>query len=159
MIKVCLLCLWASASALAQPAQQTPAQQPQPPHIIHIMGDDVGWNDLSYHHGSSSHSPNLDFLATNGVRLVNHHAFKVCAPSRCGFHTGRLPWQMGYYDNSGAAVPWLQLDDNRNGAALNYTLLPELLRDHANYTNHAIGKWYVLYTEAAPRRTVVAFPN
>ena len=64
--------LWASASALALPAK------PPAPHIIHIMGDDVGWNDLSYHHGSSSHSPNLDFLATNGVRLVNHHVFKVC---------------------------------------------------------------------------------
>ena len=128
------------------------------PSIVHIMGDDVGWNDLGYHNELIA-SPWIDKLALGGVRLTNHHAFKVCAPSRSGFHTGRLPWQMGYYDNSGAAVPWLQLDDNRNGAALNYTLLPELLRDHANYTNHAIGKWYVLYTEAAPRRTVVAFPN
>ena len=107
------------------------------------MGDDVGWNDLSYHHSSLSHSPTLDKLALSGVRLSNHHAFKVCAPSRAAFHTGRLPWQMGYYDNSGAAVPWLHLDSNRNGAPLNFSLLPEILRDHAGYEAHAIGKWHL----------------
>eukprot|EP01045_Picozoa_sp_COSAG04_P022372 COSAG04_NODE_2518_length_3981_cov_5.854199_2_plen_115_part_00 len=71
------------------------------PSIVHIMGDDVGWNDLGYHNELIA-SPWIDKLALGGVRLTNHHAFKVCAPSRSGFHTGRLPWQMGYYDNSGA---------------------------------------------------------
>ena len=97
-----------------------------------------GWNDLSYHHGSLSHSQNLDKLANEGIRLTNHHAFKVCAPSRAAFHTGRLPWQMGYYDNSGAAVPWLNLDTSRNGASLNFTLLPELLA-RVGYVAHATG--------------------
>ena len=41
---------------------------------------------------------------------------------------------MGYYDNSGKAVPWLKLDTNRNGASLDFTLLPEVLVNHANYT-------------------------
>ncbi len=111
-------------------------------NIIHIMGDDVGWNDLSYHHHSLSHSPNLDRLALSGVRIVNHHAFKVCAPSRSSFHTGRQAWQMGYYDNSAAAVPWLNLDSQRNGVSLNFTLLPEVLRDHGSYETHAIGKYF-----------------
>ena len=111
------------------------------PHMLHIMGDDVGWNDLSFHHKSLSHSPHLDALALDGVQLRNHHAFKVCAPSRAAFHSGRLPWQSGYYDNSGAAVPWLDLDSNRNGVPLNFTLLPEILRKHAGYDAHAIGKW------------------
>ncbi len=107
------------------------------------MGDDVGWNDLSYHQKSLSHSPNLDALALDGVRLINHHSFKVCGPSRAAFHTGRLPWQMGYYDNSAAAVPWLSVDSNRMGVSLNFSLLPEVLSEHANYTAHAIGKWHL----------------
>ena len=78
-----------------------------PPHIIHMMVDDVGWNDLGYHSGSAF-SPRIDALALDGVRLTNHHAFKVCSPSRSSFHTGRLPWQMGMYDNDGSAVaPWI----------------------------------------------------
>ena len=120
-----------------------PSTAAAPPHIIHIMGDDVGWNDLSYHHASLSHSPNLDALATGGVRLINHHAFKVCGPSRSAFHTGRLPWQMGYYDNSGTAVPWLDVDSNRMGASLDFTLLPQVLGAVANYSCHAIGKWHL----------------
>lgn len=114
------------------------------PHIIHIMADDVGWSDLSFHHTSLSHSPHLDELLESGVRLTNHHAFKVCAPSRSSFHTGRQAWQMGYYDNSGKAVPWLNLDDNRNGVSLNFTLLPEILRDKAGYTCHIIGKVIII---------------
>ena len=80
---------------------------------------------------------------TTGVRLVNHHAFKVCAPSRSSFHTGRLSWQMGYYDNSGEAVPWLPVDTNRLGANISMQLLPEILSKHANYSCHAIGKWHL----------------
>jgi arylsulfatase A-like enzyme len=139
-----VLLLAAAACAPPPPSAAPPPSSALPaPHIIHIMGDDVGWNDLSYHHKSLSHSPNLDRLATGGVRLRNHHAFKVCGPSRSAFHTGRLPWQMGYYDNSAAAVPWLDVDSNRMGASLDFTLLPQVLGTVANYTSHAIGKWHL----------------
>ena len=117
----------------------TPAGSP--PHILHIMMDDVGHNDLGYKNGLMR-SPNIDRLAAEGVRLTNHHAFKVCAPSRSSFHTGRLPWQMGYYDNSGAATPWEDVDSNRLGASRDFTLLPELLAQR-NYSSHAIGKWHL----------------
>jgi hypothetical protein len=106
-------------------------------NIIHIMGDDVGWNDLGYHNELIS-SPWIDKLALGGVRLTNHHAFKVCAPSRSGFQTGRLPWQMGYYDNSGAATPWIEVDANKLGADTRFKLLPELLK-LKGYVSHAIG--------------------
>jgi hypothetical protein len=107
------------------------------PNIIHIMGDDVGWNDLGYHNDLIT-SPWIDKLALGGVRLTNHHAFKVCAPSRSGFHTGRLPWQMGYYDNSGAATPWETVDSNKLGADPRFKLLPQLL-ETKGYVSHAIG--------------------
>ena len=39
-----------------------------PPHIIHMMVDDVGWNDLGYHSGSAF-SPRIDALALDGGLL------------------------------------------------------------------------------------------
>ena len=77
-----------------------------PPHIVHIMADDTGWNDLGYKNGLID-SPNLDRLAMEGIRLTRHHSFKVCSPSRSSFHTGRYAFSLGLYDNSPAAVPWL----------------------------------------------------
>lgn len=125
------------AMALAVGAMGAP-----PPHIIHIMADDVGWNDLGYHQGSGV-SPRIDALAMDGVRLTNHHAFKVCSPSRSAFHTGRLPWQMGMYDNSGSAVSdFIDVDSSKLVVPRNFSLLPQLLQKKG-YDCHAIGKWHL----------------
>jgi arylsulfatase A-like enzyme len=103
-----------------------------PPHIIHIMADDTGWNDLGFKNGLIR-SPNIDKLAMSGIRMNDHYAFKVCSPSRASFHTGRMAYSMGLYDNSPAAVPWLNVKTNAMVAGLQFKLLPELLQTQ-NYT-------------------------
>ena len=45
---------------------------------------------------------------------------------------------MGYYDNSGAATPWEDVDSNKLGADTRFKLLPELLATKG-YISHAIG--------------------
>lgn len=60
----------------------------QPPHVVFILADDFGWNDVGYH-GSEIKTPNLDKLSANGVRLENYYVQPLCTPSRNQLMTGR----------------------------------------------------------------------
>lgn len=59
-----------------------------PPHLIFIMVDDQGYGDVGYH-GSDIHTPVLDQLATEGVKLENYYVQPICSPSRSQLMTGR----------------------------------------------------------------------
>jgi Sulfatase len=66
----------ASAIAMQRPiqvaqAQQQPAASREPPNIIFVMGDDVGWLNIgAYHRGiMAGRTPNLDKLASEGMML------------------------------------------------------------------------------------------
>ncbi|KAK7922791.1 hypothetical protein WMY93_009693 [Mugilogobius chulae] len=61
---------------------------PQPPHIIFIMTDDQGFNDIGYH-SADIKTPTLDKLAAYGVKLENYYIQPICTPSRSQFMTGR----------------------------------------------------------------------
>lgn len=58
------------------------------PHIVFILADDYGWNDVGYH-GSEIKTPNLDKLSAAGVRLENYYVQPLCTPSRNQLMTGR----------------------------------------------------------------------
>jgi hypothetical protein len=45
----------------------------QPPHIVYILADDLGWKDVGYH-GSPIRTPNLDKLAQGGARLEKFYS-------------------------------------------------------------------------------------
>jgi len=61
---------------------------PQRPHIIFIMTDDQGFNDIGYHN-SEIRTPALDKLAADGVKLENYYIQPICTPSRSQLITGR----------------------------------------------------------------------
>lgn len=61
---------------------------PQPPHIIFIMTDDQGFNDIGYH-SSDIRTPALDRLAAEGVKLESYYIQPICTPSRSQLITGR----------------------------------------------------------------------
>jgi len=62
------------------------------PNILFILADDLGYADLSCYGRPDYQTPNLDLLATQGVRLLNaYSASPVCTPTRCAFITGRYP--------------------------------------------------------------------
>lgn len=63
------------------------------PNIIFILADDLGYGDLSCYGQQKFTTPNLDKLASDGIRFTNHYTgSSVSAPSRCalltGMHTG-----------------------------------------------------------------------
>lgn len=64
----------------------------KPPNIVLIFVDDMGYGDLSCFGSQAIHTPNLDAMAEDGVRLSNFYASSpVCSPSRFGCLTGRYP--------------------------------------------------------------------
>ena len=67
------------------------------PNIVVIMGDDVGWFNLScYHQGiMSGRTPNLDKLAAGGMRFTDYYAEASCTAGRANFVTGELPLRTG----------------------------------------------------------------
>jgi arylsulfatase A-like enzyme len=94
-----LLGLFTPCIAVLAAGAPASAQQPQakPPNILVIMGDDVGWFNIgAYHQGiMSGKTPNLDRLASQGIRFTDYYAEASCTAGRANFITGELPIRTG----------------------------------------------------------------
>jgi arylsulfatase A-like enzyme len=88
-----VLAVGLSAVGLADPA----VAQEKKPNILVIMGDDVGWFNIgAYHQGiMSGKTPNLDKLASQGMRFTDYYAEASCTAGRANFITGELPIRTG----------------------------------------------------------------
>jgi len=111
------------------------------PHIVLVVADDLGYNDLGYKNQNKTITPNIDGLVRDGVVLSQYYTYKLCSPTRSSIQSGRYPWGVGFYD----------MDDSRFGDSFhcihpNITLMPALLKKQG-YATHAIGKWDVGYIE------------
>src|SRR5262245_8529789 len=88
--KSMLLGLVAMLVALTAASTQALAQQQQRPNIIFIMGDDIGWSNIgAYNQGvMAGRTPNLDRLASEGMRFTDYYAEASCTAGRANFITG-----------------------------------------------------------------------
>jgi arylsulfatase A-like enzyme len=91
---VALLAAVATASLLAASAAKAAQKKP---NILFIMGDDVGWFNIgAYHQGiMSGKTPNLDRLASEGMRFTDYYAEASCTAGRANFITGEIPLRTG----------------------------------------------------------------
>ena len=80
---------------------------PSAPHIVFILIDDWGWNDIGYQSTWMSWTtPTIDRLAQQGVILSNYWTSCLCAPSRGSLMTGRYPFRLGLSEEkAGGELP------------------------------------------------------
>lgn len=106
------------------------------PHIIFIVADDLGWNDVSWNNREML-TPNLERLAREGVILNQSYVQPVCTPSRTAFMSSYYPFRVG---RQNSVIDYLQ----PTGLSINLTLLPEKLQN-LGYSTHIVGKWHLGY--------------
>ncbi|XP_077983189.1 arylsulfatase B-like [Glandiceps talaboti] len=104
------------------------------PHIIYMMSDDHGWNDISWHDDRVL-TPNFEELANNGVKFGNLYTMAVCSPTRSALMTGRYPSNIG-----GQHLIYFTL--RPHGVPTYYELFPKRLQD-VGYTTYGVGKWHL----------------
>ena len=112
-------------------------QSSKKPNIIIILADDMGYADVGFNGCKDIPTPNIDRIATNGVKFTNGYVcFSVCGPSRAGLLTGRYPQRFGYERN-----PQYRPHDPNMGLPKSEKTLAESLKQ-VGYVSGIIGKWH-----------------
>jgi arylsulfatase A len=106
------------------------------PNILFVLFDDLGWGQPQcYKADSALRTPNLDKLASQGMRFTDaHSASAVCTPTRYGVLTGRYPSRIGQFGVlttfSAPIIPASRMT------------VASLLKQNG-YTTASIGKWHL----------------
>ena len=109
----------------------------QRPNIVLILADDLGYGDVGcYNPQSKVPTPNLDRLATQGMRFTDAHSpSTVCTPTRYSLLTGRMAFRTGMRGVfTGVGGPCMIEKDRLT--------LPQMLRQKG-YTTACFGKWHI----------------
>jgi arylsulfatase A-like enzyme len=120
------------------------AAEPQRPNVIVILSDDIGYSDLGSFGGEIA-TPNLDSLASGGLRFTQFYNTARCCPTRASLLTGLYPHQAGVgymtdmapYSTKAMINEWYAGD-----LRADVVTLGEVMRT-AGYATYAVGKWHV----------------
>lgn len=128
---------WAIANAphTDAPPISDDESRPHRPHIVIILGDDVGWANAGWHNPNTL-TPRMDALVSgHAVELDRHYVFFYCSPSRASMLSGRLPLHVTE-NNKYACSP-----EGALPLRMKHTLASRL-RD-VGYATHHVGKWHL----------------
>ena len=118
------------------------------PNVIIILSDDMGYSDLGCFGGEIA-TPNLDALASGGLRFTQFYNTARCCPTRASLLTGLYPHQAGIGHMMGDyGVEGYRGDLNRRSVTLAEAVKP------AGYRAYAVGKWHVTPGDTAERLAI-----
>lgn len=143
------------------------------PNLVLIVADDLGKMDISTYGGSNLKTPEIDKLASQGVRFEQGYVTSaICSPSRAGLLTGRNQSRFGYehnvherypknglekfvYSNFLATDAWQVAEQNsypteaemeKQGIPAEEILISEMLH-RVGYRTGVLGKWHLGYSD------------
>lgn len=117
------------------------------PNIIFILADDLGWADLGCYGSTFHETPNLDRLATQGLRFTDAYAAcSVCSPTRASIMTGKYPARLHLTDwlpgQPNRPIQKLRRPDFQKFLPLEEVTIAEALKA-GGYKTALIGKWHL----------------
>lgn len=128
--RISFLCF---AFILAVPATQSIAEttDTNSPNVILLMSDDQGWGDVGFNGNEVVQTPNLDAMASAGVRFDRFYAAApLCSPTRGSCLTGRYPFRFGI------------LAAHTGGMRVGEITIAEMLQKRG-YATGMFGKWHI----------------
>ena len=151
---------WIAALLLAPLPLLRAADAPQArPNIVFILADDLGWRDAGCFGSTFYETPNIDRLATRGVRFTQAYAANpLCSPTRASILTGQYPARIGITAPV-CHLPQVQLEkrlapgkpsfkvlnaDSLTRLKPEYFTLPAAMHE-AGYATAHFGKWHLGY--------------
>lgn len=120
LLIVATVCTWATHAHAAN----------KRPNIVFFLVDDMGWTDLGCYGSKLYETPNVDRLASNGIRFTNAYAAcPVCSPTRHSILSGKYPARSGCTNVGHHLKP-------------EEVTLAEALKE-VNYATYFLGKWHL----------------
>lgn len=117
------------------------------PNIVFIMADDLGFTDLGCYGSGYYETPHIDRLATQSMKLTNHHHCQNCAPTRAALMSGQYAARTGTYTVGGIdRFNWksrpLRPVDNVTDLPLDRSIIAQQLK-RSGYVTGMFGKWHL----------------
>lgn len=139
---------WWTVLLFLIPANVYAESESSKPNIVVFLADDMGWGDSATYGHPLIQTPNLDKLASQGVKFTQcYSACGVCSPSRSAILTGRTPYRNGVYRHlSGLHEAHLRRSE------ITY---PKLLKTIGYETCH-VGKWHL---NSRPQFNTTEYPQ
>eukprot|EP00908_Phaeocystis_cordata_P008457 Transcript_19134.p1 GENE.Transcript_19134~~Transcript_19134.p1 ORF type:complete len:530 (-),score=182.55 Transcript_19134:868-2400(-) len=104
-----------------------------PKHLLTVVIDDLGFDDLGFRNGGQIDTPNFNHLHRQGIDMNAYYVQPSCSPTRATILTGRKPLHTGIN---------FWLPNIAAGLSLNEVTLANVLNKRS-YTSHAVGKWHL----------------